>query len=61
MIILINWWLSQEPVVSTFETLELAEDHIKANLCYNSGHIVNYDVYEGKELIIEPDGRLTDA
>jgi len=61
MIILVNWWCTAEPEVSTFETRELAEDHIKANLGLESGRIGNYDVYEGEELTIEPDGRLKDA
>jgi len=60
VIILINWWLNEEPQVDTFETRKLAEDHIKANLCSKSGEIEYYDVYEGKELGVKPNGSLSD-
>jgi len=60
MIILINWWLPDEPEVTEFYSRQEAEAYIREHLDAVRGRWWKYDAYEGVELGIRPDGSLYD-
>lgn len=57
-IIVIDWWLHEEPQISFFDSREEAEVDIREGRGYGFGNPQNLEIFDGVELEIGVDGSL---